>query len=196
MKDTAQLYGLILAGGKSTRMGNDKGLISYHGKPQREYLFDLASDVCNKVFYSAREEQVESFSSDAPIIIDRNEYKGPFNGILSAHRTAPGAAWLILACDLPLLDARGIHQLIAERDPNKAATAFASADSGLPEPLIAIWEPEGLKNAMAHMETSQSSCPRKFLINSNTKLVRPAREEILFNANSVEEYHMAKEKLL
>ncbi|MFT5737968.1 MAG: molybdopterin-guanine dinucleotide biosynthesis protein A, partial [Maribacter sp.] len=38
MISNAKIYGLVLAGGKSTRMGVDKGLITYHGLPQRDYL--------------------------------------------------------------------------------------------------------------------------------------------------------------
>jgi len=191
----ATLYGLILSGGKSTRMGNDKGLISYHGKPQREYLYELASKFCDKVYYSAREDQVDSFSERAPLIIDNNEYRGPFNGILSAYTEHPEVAWLVLACDLPLLDEDGLAELVKNRKANKFATALSSKGSRLPEPLIAIWEPQALVASKSYLKTAQSSCPRKFLINSEIELVEPSSEDQLYNANSMEDYQLAKEKL-
>lgn len=194
-KEAPKLYGLILSGGKSTRMGNDKGLIDYHGKPQREYLFEEASRFCEATFYSARKDQIESFPKDSPIIIDENNYKGPFNGILSAHATYPEVAWLVLACDLPLLTEKGLAELVANRNTEKFATTFSSRESGLPEPLIAIWEPQALRAAKSYLESATSSCPRKFLINSDIQLVEPSSEDQLYNANSIEDYRLAKEKI-
>lgn len=189
--EKTKLFGLILAGGKSTRMGSDKGLLEYHGKPQREYLFDLASKFCDQVFYSIREEQGQEFDSK-PVIIDQNHYRGPFNGMQSAHEVFPDVAWLVLACDLPLLDAGTIQALIAQRDTAKMATSFATQKTKLPEPLVTIWEPHALQAARKHLKTAESSCPRKFLLNSEIKLVFPKKDEVLYNANSLEEFREAK----
>lgn len=195
MSKKAKLYGLILSGGKSTRMGNDKGLISYHGIPQREYLYQLLETICDKTFYSIRSEQEEGLNIESNYIIDKNEYRGPLNGILSAHKNYPDVAWLVLACDLPLLNQESLKELILQRDETKVATAYATTESGLPEPLVAIWEPQGLKKAIGYMETSGSSCPRKFLINSDVKLIFPKSDEVLYNANSLAEYEFAKTKV-
>ncbi len=172
-------------------MGRDKSVLEYHGKPQRKVLFDLLHQYCNETFYSIREEQQEEFAKQS-VIVDQNEYRGPFNGILSAHEKFPDVAWLVLACDLPLLDAKSISQLIAERDYRKSATAFATKKTKLPEPLVAIWEPNALDEAKAYLKTAESSCPRKFLINSDVKLVHPKTDEVLYNANSLEEFKVAQ----
>ena len=95
-----KIYGLVLAGGQSTRMGKDKGLIPYHGLPQREYLYHLLSRVCDKTFLSIRPDQKDEID-DMEVIIDKDEYKGPYNGLLSAHKEYPEVAWLVVACDLP-----------------------------------------------------------------------------------------------
>lgn len=190
-----KLYGLVLSGGKSTRMGQDKSLIQYHDLPQREHLYNLLSQVCDKVFFSIRNEQSHEFASDVATIIDRDEYKGPFNGLLSAHYSNPKIAWLVLACDLPLINMGSIKQLIAERDINKNATAFATTKTGLPEPLAAIWEPHGLDKAIDYLKSATSSCPRKFLINSDIKLVFPKDDIVLMNANSEDDYKEVLAKL-
>lgn len=196
MASTPQLYGLVLAGGKSTRMGSDKGLLTYHDVPQQEYLYHLLGELCDNVFLSIRDEQSTSIPNGFKTIIDKNEYRGPFNGILSAHKAYPDVAWLVLACDLPLIDLETLKYLMENRDPKQGATSFATKESKLPEPLITIWEPSGLQEAIQHMQTAESSCPRKFLINSDTKLVFPERDEVLYNANNVEDYKYAKSKIV
>ena len=50
-------YGLVLCGGKSTRMGTDKSMLQYHSKPQRYYVYDLLFPLCEKVFISCNEQQ-------------------------------------------------------------------------------------------------------------------------------------------
>lgn len=195
MEVKTAVYGLILSGGKSTRMGNDKGLIAYHGIPQRQYLYQMAKRFCSEVFYSIRAGQETDFDNNVNFIMDRDEYRGPLNGILSAHKTQPDVAWLILACDLPLFDEFALKDLLKARDSKRTATAYATRKSNLPEPLVAIWEPNGLKKVMDYMRTAKSSCPRKFLINSNVKLVYPKNDEVLYNANTLEEFEFAKSKL-
>ncbi len=194
-KKVPKIYGLVLAGGKSTRMGSDKGLLSYHGIPQQEYLYKLLENVCDSVFLSVRDEQHTEIGNSFNFIIDKNEYKGPFNGILSAHSEYPEVAWLVLACDLPMIDLAALKQLSDSRNTDKLATSFASKMSELPEPMITIWEPSGLHKAIAYLKTTESSCPRKFLINSDTELVHPSQDEVLYNANSISDYEFIKSKI-
>ena len=194
-KNVPKLHGLVLSGGKSTRMGLDKGAISYHGIPQQEYLFHLLEEVCEQVFVSLRDDQKENLPNTIPAILDQNKYKGPYNGLLSAHEKFPDTAWLVLACDLPLMDAIALKELVDQRDNTKNATAFALKSNPLPEPLCAIWEPHALMASKSYLERGISTCPRKFLINHDTKLVYPKNENVLLNANSMEEYHTAMAQL-
>lgn len=195
MSSIAKIYGLVLSGGKSTRMGADKGLIEYHGIPQREYLYQMLSEVCDQTYMSLREEQEEKVPFGYATLTDEDKFRGPFNGMLSAHNRHPEVAWLVLACDLPLMDLSSVKQLIAERNPEKLATAFANEDDPLPEPLCAIWEPHGLQKAISYLEAGNGTCPRKFLINNDTQLVFPKNKNAILNANSQEDYQEALSKL-
>jgi len=196
MTSTGKLYGLVLSGGKSTRMGTDKGLIEYHGVPQRDYLYDLLTKVCDETYISLRKEQEENVPFGFQTLVDLNEFRGPYNGLLSAHKKYPEAAWLVLACDLPLMDLEALKELISHRDTTKQATAFALKDNPLPEPLCTIWEPHALQDSVSYLEAGNGTCPRKYLINHDTKLVFPKNESVLLNANSEEEYKEALEKLV
>ncbi|MGI9550766.1 MAG: NTP transferase domain-containing protein [Aurantibacter sp.] len=195
MTSIAKLYGLVLSGGKSTRMGTDKGLITYHQLPQREHLYHLLDQVCEKTFISLREDQEADLPPRMETIVDLNEFRGPYNGLLSAHKKYPDVAWLVLACDLPLMNIRALEELIAARKPEKMATAFALRENPLPEPLCAIWEPHAFATSVDYLESGNGTCPRKFLINSDAHLVFPKNENVLLNANSEEEYKEALAKL-
>ncbi len=195
MTSTPKLYGLVLSGGKSTRMGTDKGLIKYHNIPHREYLYELLNQVCEKTFISLRKEQEADLPDNMKAIVDLDEFRGPYNGLLSAHKKYPEVAWLVLACDLPLINVSSLKELISQRDNTKSATSFALIDNPLPEPLCAIWEPHALKESIGYLKSGNGTCPRKYLINNDTKLVFPKDKSVLLNANSEEEYLEALGKL-
>lgn len=196
MTSVDKIYGLILSGGKSTRMGQDKGLINYHGMPQRDYLYGLLATVCEKPFMSIRGDQLSELPSHVNVIVDDDEFKGPFNGLISAHKQHPDVAWLVLACDLPLIDQPALKELIAARNQAKKATAFALKENPLPEPLCAIWESSALSESIDYLRSGHGTCPRKYLINSDVALVFPRNEQVLLNANSEEEYKEAMLKLI
>ena len=185
------LFGLILAGGASTRMRSDKAALDYHGQPQVRWAFELAAKFCAATFVSVRPEQREDPSrAGLPQIVDRQPGIGPIAGISAALQEHPKAAWLVLACDLPFLTESTLQHLIAHRDPNRVATAYRSAHDGLPEPLCAIWEP-GARDAVLAYITGGKQCPRKFLINSNTALLDLPERTALDNVNTREEFDAA-----
>ena len=188
---TPALFGLVLAGGASTRMRTDKAALQYHGQPQLHWAFDLVSKFCAASFVSVRPEQRDDAArAGHPQIVDRQPGIGPIAGISAALLEQPKAAWLVLACDLPFLTERTLQHLIAHRDPQKIATAYRSAHDGLPEPLCAIWEPAAREPVLAYI-ASGKQCPRKFLINSDTALLDLPERQALDNVNTVEEFGLA-----
>ncbi|RMD74402.1 MAG: molybdopterin-guanine dinucleotide biosynthesis protein MobA, partial [Bacteroidetes bacterium] len=130
--------------------------------------------------------QEGDFPEGAPLLADSFLDLGPFGAILSAFRQNPNAAWLVVACDLPLLDAATLDFLIAARRPGKVATAFRSPTSDFPEPLIAIYEPPAYGRLLQFLAMGYS-CPRKMLINSEVALIEAPRPDALRNANTPEE---------
>jgi len=189
------LYGLVLAGGKSTRMNRDKASLSYHGKPQVEHCCELLSKYCEKVFVSNRAEQTgEPAQQIAPQIHDRFTGFGPMGGILSALKAHPKAAWLALACDLPYVDDEALQALLRGRDPHKLATAFISENDGFPEPLCAVYEPKSIFR-MLHFLGLGYHCPRKVLINSDSNVLKQPAAHVMTNVNSPEEYAEAQRVL-
>ena len=171
--DGAPLYGLLLSGGASRRMQRDKALVEYRGEPQLVRAWRLLSEVTERAFVSARDDQRDDpLRRSLPMIVDSYDSIGPAAGILSAQDAHPGIAWLVLACDLPLLDLDTLRGLVARRDPAADATAFVSRHDGLPEPLCAVWEPASHALLLQRYQAGEY-CPRKALIRSRTTLLPP-----------------------
>lgn len=194
---TTSLYGLVLTGGKSSRMGEDKSLLKYHGKTQMEYCFELLQNVCEKVFISNRKDQAGlSGHKGLPQIHDLKKYSdiGPLAGILSAMEKHPKAAWLILACDLPYVTAKTIEYLIQNRDSKQLATAYKSTQNQLPEPLCAVYESKFYQTILKFLKQG-IDCPRKIMINSDVKLLEQTDPAALENINNPEELKTARSSL-
>ncbi|MBL7817770.1 MAG: NTP transferase domain-containing protein [Saprospiraceae bacterium] len=182
------IKGLILAGGKSTRMGADKAFLDYHGQPQFAFLADILRGLDIEPHISCRAEQKTEFSQNYETITDTFLDLGPYGALLSAFRQDPNAAWLAVACDLPLLDESTLEFLIENRNEHKIATSFRSPESkeGFPEPLIAIWEPSAYPVLLQFLAQG-INCPRKVLINSDIELLTPSVSDALTNVNTPEE---------
>jgi molybdopterin-guanine dinucleotide biosynthesis protein A len=190
------LYGLVLAGGRSTRMRRDKGSLEYRpGETQISVAMKLLEGRVSRAFLSVRSEQSqEQARVSYPQIVDRGDVEGPIAGISAAQAEHPGAAWLVVACDLPFLDAATLDHLLAARAPDADATAFRSSHDGLPEPLCAIYEPRAAGKIRAHMDAGKS-CPRKFLLNADTRLLDQPNPRALDNVNTLDEYADAMSSL-
>lgn len=194
VRTRAPLYGLLLIGGKSMRMGRDKWALRYGEHPQAHRVAELLAGCCERVFLSARVEQQSADLPDVPLIVDSIPSRGPTTGLLSAMTLHPEAAWLVVACDLPFLDNDTLADLIERRDPLRIATAYLSARDGLPEPLCAIWEPGATRRLLQATEEG-TTCPRKVLIQSNPKLLELANPRALDNANTPGDFEEARRVL-
>jgi molybdopterin-guanine dinucleotide biosynthesis protein A len=185
------IHGLVLAGGSSARMKRDKATLLYQGKSQLDRSVELAARHVSRVFVSVRDSQKsDPARARYPLIVDSVPGQGPIVGIRSALAAHPGAAWLVVACDLPFLSDGALSQLLAERDPAASATAYSSVHDGLPEPLCAIWEPKAAAEIDAFLAKGKD-CPRRFLLNHAVRLLEPGDPRALDNVNTPEEYHHA-----
>jgi molybdopterin-guanine dinucleotide biosynthesis protein A len=180
------LHGLVLAGGRSSRMGSDKALITYHGSNQLVHTSELLQQQCHEVFISCREDQAATYREFGfPLIIDSYLGIGPLGGLLSAQCSIPSAAWVIAACDLPFLDEAIIQQLCTQRDTLRFATAFRHSESGRIEPLCACYEPKSRTRLMLqHLEGKNSLSA--FLNESRIKELALQESKALQNINDSE----------
>ena len=183
------LNGLILTGGYSRRMGQDKALINLEGTTLLDRTYNLLSPLIEQVYVSVRHDQMnEAKRAQYPMIIDLLGYSGPIAGILSAGDHDPNCGWLVVACDMPFLDSQTIDQLIRARNPETTATLFQSIDGSGVEPLCAIYEPRFFSAISSDSKFLKNASPRETLSKMNLEILDPLSPDALFSANvSIEE---------
>lgn len=191
---TTDLTGLVLMGGRSTRMGTDKSRLDYHGKPQREYLTDLLTTYCSAVYWSVSAEQAAALPDASHLIVDQYPNAGPLGGILSAMDAQPGRAWLVVACDLPLLTRLTLDALTAGRNVTQPATGFWDTDHRGPEPLVSLWEPSAGPLLYTFYQTGQHST-RHFLAQYAGSLLTAPDPRELTNVNDPVMREAVKQRL-
>lgn len=133
-----EVWGLVLAGGLSSRLGRDKALLPYQGRTLVERAVVLLSRVCSHVAVSSRR-----MLSGLSVLLDATERVGPMGGILTALE-----AWqrpvLVLACDMPHMEEETLQRLLAARDgrpPHALMTVWARYGTPYIESLAAVYEP-------------------------------------------------------
>lgn len=181
------VHGLVLAGGKSRRMGADKALLMQDGESQLSRSVALLLRHLPRVYVSVRRDQAaDAERSKFEQIADRYDDIGPIAGILSALDSNPTVSWLVLACDLPNVDDDTIAALLDAHTGEHNFTAYRSTHDGLPEPLCAIF---GLNSrpVVEGFVADGVVCPRKMLIRSDTMLLDQTNPMSLDNMNSPED---------
>jgi molybdopterin-guanine dinucleotide biosynthesis protein A len=131
----------IMIGGKSSRMGEDKSQISYHGVPQGEYLYKLLMPLVEEVVVSCRRQQQSyDWLVGKTVVTDIYENQGPMGGILSLFNYDPQVYWMVIGCDMPNLTQDDFKVLKRSLNPFRMITSYSLHDRL--EPLCAIYSPK------------------------------------------------------
>lgn len=139
---------VILAGGKSRRLGRDKVALPYSGDSLLVRTADLANAICDEVYISGRDPR--PLGLDLPWLRDDVPGIGPIGGLLTALRRLNRPV-LALACDQPLLDCQTVWSLSEMRKtrfPETVMTTFRQRETGYIEALVAVYEVA----ALPHLE--------------------------------------------
>ena len=168
-------------------MGQDKALLQRDGKSQLKNLVELLGPLVERVFVSTRsDQQEEPERRQFAQIIDRYADIGPIAGVLSAMDDYPNVDWLVVACDLPNIDRETIRFLLDNRSDDGPFTAYRSSHDDLPEPLCAIYH-VGSDAVIRRFVDAEITCPRKMLIQSDTRLLKQPNPRSLDNVNTPED---------
>ena len=187
----APLCGLVLAGGKSSRMGKNKASLEYKkGVSQLQACVDLLQKFCPNTIVSCRKDQAQEYSA-FNCHFDMFNDMGPVGGILSAMISFPDQGFLVTACDLPFLTESTIKRLLEGRSQFKFATTFKHDQI---EPLCTIYEPKARFRLFQAISLGDY-CPRRILDTPSTHTLTLPCFNSLKNINTPEEYQQALEEL-
>ncbi len=127
--------GVVLAGGKSSRMGSDKALIEIDGRSLLDRALDKLDPHVNELLVIG---EPEKYGVVGPFVVaDEWLGKGPLGGLSTAMRYASNDRLLVIACDLPGLNDR-LFELLKSQLGN-ATEAVVPKHEGLIEPLAAVY---------------------------------------------------------
>lgn len=117
MKAECQITGVVLAGGKASRMGGqDKGLMLLNGKPLWQHVVDCLLPQVNEVVISANRNLDIYRQSGFPVIADTlSGFPGPLAGLLSVMQQTSGEWFLFCPCDTPFIPDNLVERLVDQR---------------------------------------------------------------------------------
>jgi molybdenum cofactor guanylyltransferase len=143
------MLGVILCGGKSRRMGADKGLIQFQDKTWTQLAIEKIEELGIPVVVSISRRQKGQYERLLPenkLIVDDStiEFKGPVAAVLTVHLKYPADDLFVFACDLPLMEFSVLDELYRLYGIKNQFQAFVYTNSGEPEPLCGIYTSRGL----------------------------------------------------
>ncbi len=139
----------ILAGGQSSRMGSDKGLLIFRQKLLVQHGIDVLQKVFSKVTIIANSPQYQQFGIE--VIPDIIQGKGPMGGIYTGLLDCQESTAFFLGCDMPFITEQAIRYLIGH---GKGATAVASSGSTI-HPLFGTYAVKDLAVIKEHLDTGK-----------------------------------------
>lgn len=137
------LYGGLLVGGMSSRMGSPKQMLRFGGRTLGEIAAGALADALGTGILALGAGELPSGLRLAQLP-DSPGLGGPAAGLISSHRWAPEAAWIVAACDHPWLRAEHVAWLAGQRQPGRWAVIPQQGD-GHPCPTLALYEPQALE---------------------------------------------------
>ncbi|MBD3792625.1 MAG: molybdenum cofactor guanylyltransferase MobA [Campylobacterales bacterium] len=183
---------VIFAGGKSSRMEQDKALLPFGGFPTlAQFQFQRLQALFDDVYIAAK---TNKFTFDVPIIEDIKETASPMVGLVSIWDQVDADEIFVISVDLPFVTSEVIEKLYGKAEQNQADVIVARSPNGL-EPLCAIYR------------RSSSKVIQQLLIQDNHKLqyllqrldtveVNFEKTEWFMNLNYPSDYQKALEYLI
>jgi len=196
------LYGGVLVGGMSSRMGSAKQLMLFGGRTMGEIaavaLGGTLSRKSDSRIVALGGGNLPGALGGHAQLPDSPGFSGPAAALVSAHRWCPEAAWIVAACDHPWLRAEHAGWLAAQRQPGRWAVIPRQRD-GHPCPTLALYEPQALE-ALERKAREDPECnarPAMLLESSHTFLpeIPDELKDGWKNVNTPEELRMEERRL-
>ena len=193
MKD---VIAFILAGGKSSRMGEDKAFLQLEGRTLLARALELARSVCGEVQIVGSSQKFFGF---APTVEDIFRDQGPLAGIHAALKNTSADLSLVLAVDMPFLEAPFLRYLLAQAAAGKAVVTVPRCAGGW-QPLCAVYRREFIQPAENALRQARNKIDPLFaqvptrVIEESELLKLGLTPEIFRNLNTPKEFNQAQSR--
>jgi len=182
------MTGLVLCGGQSTRMGSDKGLLKLQANTWAQTSVDKFMELQIPVVLSVNKNQYSEYAtvfSSQQLVVDNEslQLNGPLRGLLSAHMQYTQEDFVVLACDMPLLETVLIEELLSLYHQHNENDAFIFTNDGEPEPLCGIYKSTALTHILQLYNSGQlARHSMKFMLEhiSTRTIALPAEKKSSF----------------
>jgi len=185
-----EITGIVLAGGKSSRMGTDKSLMIWKNKSLVEHAINTLKPLCNKVVISAKNNQYQFTGCE--VWPDELTNQAPMIGIYSCLKRSQTEVNLILSCDMPLISPDLFEYLLSNSSNHKAVVPVHNIKQI--EPLCGIYK----KSVLAEMEKfikNENYSLQQFLKASSARIISITqelsffKEDLFLNVNTMEDFN-------
>ena len=174
---------IILAGGKSTRMGQEKAFMQWKGKSFIKHIIDAALPVCDAVILSGNQSKLQKFGFT--VVKDLREGEGPVTALTGCFRQVKTDVALVLSCDVPQIRTADLEQLIKNHQPENDVTLYSY--QGRQMPLVAVYN----RSCFPNFEEAFFSQKRKLfdvLSKLNVQELAFTGEQGLLNINTTKDF--------
>jgi molybdopterin-guanine dinucleotide biosynthesis protein A len=184
MIDSKNIIGIILAGGKSSRMGREKGLILLDRKPFIQHIIDAMQPLVNSIVIVSSNADYDVFGIKRieDIIADA----GPMAGLHAGLSHSKTAYNLVVSCDVPLITTAFLKKLLCYEKEGNDVVQFESKGKSIP--LIALYKKQ-CAGKCYELLTNGERRLRKLILAVKTKTITVLEKERLLvtNMNTVED---------
>jgi molybdopterin-guanine dinucleotide biosynthesis protein A len=179
---------VLFAGGKSSRMGEDKSLLPFGGYPTlSEFQYERLKRIFNRVYISAKNR--DKFAFDAPFILDPvNADFAPTAGFVTLFNELEDERVIVLSVDTPFVD-ENIFSALLDADSAELDAVIAKTDSGS-HPLCGLYHRSLAKEFERMLEEGDHRLG-KLLAHSKTLYVNFSDNQLFANLNHPHEYQEA-----
>ena len=193
MKAKNNISAFILCGGKSSRMGTEKGLVNYNNQPFIQLVIDAIVPITTNIFLVTDNQEYTDFNY--PLVADVYKNKGPVGGIFSALDRSETENNLILSCDIPKISTNVIKNYLINNISDQKDVIFLSDDKNI-YPLIGIYN----KSVKPKFSEAIKSNKIKLLsllneLNCQVIKVNPRDFESLKNINTQDELKILEKEI-
>ena len=189
MIDKTNITGIILAGGKSSRMGSDKGFLTLNGATFISLIIEAIKPLVNDIIIVSNNVAYDQYGYKR--VDDLIANAGPLAGIYSGLNHSETNRNLVLSCDVPSIKTFVLEKLIQSKNSNFDIVQLQSQNKTMP--LIALYKKQCMGTFLGLLQNGERRL--RFAVeqlNTKTIMLNVEFDQLVKNINTVEQLNALK----